>query len=326
MIHISILGSGAWGTALAQVLSRQHQVTVWGRDALKINNYRQNHHHETLKNVCLSQHLHWTSDIQQAIEKIDILILAIPTQQIRTALMPIADFINPNIHIIQTAKGIEMDTGLLIHQLTAEIFPKNPLYLLSGPGFACDVAQSKPTALSLAWQPHEKSNIDMIQNLFFQTSIRPYRHHDITGVALGGALKNILAIAAGFCMGYALGEGAKAAIITRGFNEMLLFAKVLNAEAKTLYGLSGLGDLMLTANSDISRNYQYGFLLGNSTDNQSPNQTTEGYYTLLALQKMTDVNTDFYPIFMALHHLIDGKKTKTEIISDLLDRPLKEEF
>jgi glycerol-3-phosphate dehydrogenase (NAD(P)+) len=326
MTHITILGAGAWGTALGQVLAHNHCVTMWGRSIDKIQHYQTSKSHEGLQGVTLSEHLHWTADIHAALAKTDILILAIPTQNVRKALMPIVNLIKPNIHIIQTAKGIEMDTGLLIHQVTAEIFSQNPIYLLSGPGFAIDLAHLKPTAVSLAWQAHSNSDSDMIQNLFFQTPLRPYRHHDIIGVALGGALKNILAIAAGFCIGYSLGEGAKAAIITRGFNEMMLFAEKLGAETKTLYGLSGLGDLMLTANSNISRNYQYGYMLGQASDTQNPHQTTEGYYTLLALQKMNDVSAKRYPIFTALGHLIEGTKSKTEIITELLDRPLKEEF
>jgi glycerol-3-phosphate dehydrogenase (NAD(P)+) len=326
MAHITILGSGAWGTALGQVLASNHCVTLWGRDTDKINHYQATLTHDGLKGVTLSKNLHWTSDIHQALAKTEILILAIPTQHLRKALIVFKDLINKTIPIIQTAKGIEMNTGLLIHQVTQEIFPRNPLYLLSGPGFAIDLAQLKPTALSLSWQEHSHSNIDMIQNIFFQTPLRPYRHHDMIGVALGGALKNILAIAAGFCIGYALGEGAKAAIITRGFNEMLLLAKQFNAEPKTLYGLSGLGDLMLTANSNLSRNYQYGYMLGQALDKPLPNQTTEGYYTLLALQKTNNLDEKTYPIFMALGHLIEETKSKTDIVSELLDRPLKEEF
>lgn len=326
MARITILGAGAWGTALGQVLSHHHHVTIWGRDEEKISSYKKTHSHDKLKNINLSPTLNWTSDLEKSLANMDILILAIPTQQIRTALMSIIHLIPHTIHIIQTAKGIEITTGLLVHQITAQIFPHNPLYLLSGPGFAIDVAGLKPTALSLAWQEHPNSDSDAIQNLFFQTPIRPYRQHDITGVALGGALKNILAIAAGFCMGFNLGEGAKAAIITRGFNEMVLFAQNLKAESQTLYGLSGLGDLMLTANSELSRNYQYGFALGNNADNQNPNQTTEGYYTLLALQKMNQMNVENYPIFTALGQLINQEKTKTQIITDLLERPLRQEF
>lgn len=326
MAHITILGAGAWGTALGQVLAQNHTVTMWGRNSDKIQHYHTSKTHEGLQGVTLSPNLNWTSDIHKALEKTDILVLAIPTQQSRDALTPFKNLIDNNIPIIQTAKGIEMNTGLLVHQVTTEVFPQNPIYLLSGPGFAIDLAHLKPTAISLAWQEHPSSDIDMIQNLFFQTPLRPYRHHDIIGVALGGALKNILAIAAGFCIGYSLGEGAKAAIITRGFNEMMLFAEKLGAEPKTLYGLSGLGDLMLTANSNISRNYQYGYALGQSKDQYQPHQTTEGYYTLLALQKMNNLDSHIYPIFTALGYLINGTKSKTDIVTELLERPLREEF
>lgn len=326
MVNITILGSGAWGTALGQVLAQHHHVTLWGRNQDKISHYQASKTHENLESVVLSEKLNWTCDIQQALEKTETLILSIPTQQVRNALTEFKSLIANNIPIIQTAKGIEMNTGLLIHQVTADIFPKNQLYLLSGPGFAIDLAQLKPTAVSLAWQNNPESDIETIQNLFLQTPLRPYRHHDIIGVALGGALKNILAIAAGFCMGYSLGEGAKATIITRGFNEMMLFAEKFKAETKTLYGLSGLGDLMLTANSMLSRNYRYGYKLGQSDNNFVSNQTIEGYFTLLALQKMNNFNKNEYPIFNALIDLIDNKKPKQHIIRELLERPLKEEF
>lgn len=325
MKKISIIGAGAWGTALGQILALRHQVTIWGRNYDKIKSYQETGQHDKLANIPLRENIHWTSDIQQACQDTNIFVLSIPTQHIRSVLDEFKSYIPQAALIIQTAKGIEMNTGMLVHDVTKDVLPENPLYILSGPGFAIDVAQSKPTALSLAG---EEKYMKSVQELFVNSSIRPYAHHDVTGVSLGGALKNILAIAAGFCMGYALGEGAKSAIITRGFNEILPPAIQMGAKAQTLYGLSGLGDLMLTANSDLSRNYQFGYMLGQSDDHMENllSQTTEGYYTLLALEKIIDINSENYPIFNSLMDLITQKKSKQQIIYDLLDRPLREEF
>ncbi|MFT6072301.1 MAG: glycerol-3-phosphate dehydrogenase (NAD(P)+) [Alphaproteobacteria bacterium] len=326
MAHITILGSGAWGTALGQILSLNHTVTIWGRSSDKITGYAQSSQHSALKGVILSSKIHWTSCINNALEKAEIIILSIPTQHCRDALHKIHPLIKHHIPLIQTAKGIEIETGLFTPQITHDIFPNNPNFLLSGPGFAIDLAHLRPTAVSLASMSHHKDTIQLIQDLFLQTPLRPYHQTDMMGVALGGALKNVLAIAAGFCIGHNLGEGAKSAIITRGFNEMILLAKALKADSQTLYGLSGLGDLMLTANSMTSRNYQYGHALGHNETMNLSDATVEGYHTLLALEKKVTLDVQNYPIFSALSDLIGQRKSKAEIIAHLLDRPFKEEF
>lgn len=324
MKNITILGSGAWGTALGQALSKTHNITIWGRNADKINHYTSTHTHHHLPHIKINPNIKWVSDITWACNKADILIFSIPTQEIRNVLIHIKHLISDTIPLIQTAKGIEITTGQLVHQITKDVLPQNPLFILSGPGFAIDVAASKPTALSLAGT-NEKM-LAKIQKLFVNTSIRPYAHHDMIGVALGGALKNILAIAAGFCIGHNLGEGAKAAIITRGFNEIIQPSVKIGAETKTLYGLSGLGDLMLTANSPLSRNYQFGYLLGHNSNKLDLNQTTEGYYTLLALENIITITPKNYPIFSALIDLIKHHKPINKVIQNLFERPLKEEF
>jgi glycerol-3-phosphate dehydrogenase (NAD(P)+) len=328
MANITILGAGAWGTALGQILaeSHRHLVTIWGRDAEKIANHASLKHHHNLKDVVLSSKIIWTSDIQKALNESEVIILAIPTQYCRTVLLQYQDLIKSDIPIIQTAKGIEISTGLFTPQIVQEIFSNNPIFCLSGPGFAVDLAHLRPTALSLATHQQDKKIINFIQNLFLQTPLRPYQQNDLIGVSLGGALKNILAIAAGFCIGHNLGEGAKSAIITRGFNEMMSLAKIYKANPKTLYGLSGLGDLMLTSNSMLSRNYQYGYALGKNESLNISNSTVEGYHTLLALMKNNNLEPKDYPIFSSLNHLLCQTQSKSEIIAHLLDRPFKQEF
>jgi len=325
MTKITILGAGAWGVALAQVLSSGHDVTIWGRDVDKITHLKHNLLHNSLENIRLSENIYWTSNITEALKGVEILIVSIPTQHCRSVIEQYKELLPKNLPIIQTAKGIEIKTGLLTPQIIADQLPDNPIFLLSGPGFASDLAALKPMAASLSAFAKGQAIIKDIQNIFLNTPLRPYQQNDIMGVALGGALKNILAIAAGFCIGHNLGEGAKAAIITRGFNEMMRLAQAFKADVKTLYGLSGLGDLMLTANSMVSRNYQYGYMLGQE-EQMSSSVTVEGFHTLLALEKKISLNPQEFPIFSALRHLIQQKKSKSEIISELLDRPFKQEI
>lgn len=325
MKHITILGAGAWGSALGQVLAQNHNVTIWGRNSEKITALDSYNQHPSLENMHLSENIIWTSNIHEALTNTDILFLAIPTQFCRSVLKEYAHLIPVNIPVIQTAKGIEIETGLLAPQILTDYLDQHPILQLSGPGFAIDLAKLKPTAVSLAAYQGD-FDIKNIQNLFVNTPLRPYAQKDIMGVALGGALKNILAIAAGFCIGHQLGEGAKSAIITRGFNEMMYLADMFKADAKTLYGLSGLGDLMLTANSLISRNYQYGYELGKDSADILTQKTVEGFHTLFALEKKIDLTPQEFPIFSSLSDLLQQKKSTGQIINNLLDRPFKQEL
>ena len=333
---IIILGAGAWGTALAMVLvGIGHRVIIVGRNHEKIEYHREFLTHEALPDIDLSPDILWSSDVSISLLCADIILLALPTQAVSHYLQTIKSDIPENIPIIQTAKGIEITTGHLIHHVTEKILPSHPIILLSGPSFAIDVAQGKPTAVTVA--ARDVYYAQMIQNLFTNSILRPYTSDDIAGVALGGAVKNVLAIAAGYVAGYGLGESAKSALITRGFKEILHLCPYFHAHTETLYGLSGLGDLILTTGGLGSRNYRYGFELARqeilkekTSENHShitkkPISTVEGYHTISALMKILPHITGDFPILNALSHLTQENVAFSKILYDILHRPFKDE-
>lgn len=324
---IVIFGAGAWGTALGHCLSKAgHAVMMVGRSKDKIEYYRETCTHPALENVSLCPNILWTDDVNIALERAQYIILAIPTQYVR----PFLETLPPieNIPIIQTAKGIEIRSGKLIHDVTTENLKKKcPVILLSGPSFAIDIAHHKPTAITLACQDTQAAL--HVQQLFEETEIRPYITNDCNGVALGGALKNILAIAAGFTIGYGLGESAKAALLTRSFQEVILLSHVFNAQKETLYGLSGLGDIMLTCSGMQSRNYRYGFEAGQKAlqkeSNKAPTYTAEGFYTLEALMPLMIEKKIEFPILYMLSRLLKDEISAADLLTALLKRPFKKE-
>ena len=215
----------------------------------------------------------------------------------------------------------------MIDEVTQKYLPDNPITLLSGPGFAKDVAQNKPTAVTVASNKIE--NAEFIQGLFSYSHLRPYASADVKGVALGGALKNVLAIAAGFVSGYGLGESAKAALITRGFSEIVRFSGFFeNTQKETFYGLSGLGDIILTCGSDTSRNFRFGTeiaqnLLLKKDTLEDPSYTAEGYHTLKALMPLMKGKEKEFPILNSLSLLLSKQSDFATILENLLSRPLK---
>lgn len=332
---IIVLGAGAWGTALAMILvGVGHRVIVVGRNPDKIEYHRETLTHDALPDIALSPDILWSSDASLSLLCADIIVLALPTQSVSSYLETIKFDIPDDIPIIQTAKGIEITTGHLIHHVTEKILTSHPIILLSGPSFAIDVAQGKPTAVTVA--SRDIKYAQMVQNLFTNSILRPYTSDDIAGVALGGAIKNILAIAAGYVVGYGLGESAKSALMTRGFKEMLHLCPYFEAHSETLYGLSGLGDLILTAGGLGSRNYRYGYELARQelfkekmgkdySVNKKPLSTVEGYHSISALMKILPHIRGDFPILTALSHLTQENLAFATILHDILHRPLKNE-
>ena len=328
---IAVCGAGAWGTALGQILSvAGHYVIIAGRNRDKIEHYRETLTHDKLgDDIVLSPDIIWSDDINMAVQQADIIILSVPTQYVAGFLTEHYEYFAKDALIVQTAKGIDIESGLLIHDITARHAPHHKVILLSGPGFARDVVRLKPTAVSIAH--HDKNISEIIQNLFENTPIRPYSVTDIDGVALGGAMKNILAIAAGYVMGYDLGESAKAALLTRGFSEIGRLSSYFNAQKETLFGLSCFGDLMLTTSGMESRNYRYGFELAQNAKYQSteagdiftPSYTAEGYYTLKALLPLLNEHKNEFPILESLSLLLSGAGTFHDVMKTLLSRPMR---
>ncbi len=318
---IWVYGAGAFGTALAISLAQNGPVTLWARDAdharemakTRVNNRR-------LPGVTLPEAIRITATLRPRAPG-DICLLTIPTQKLRDFLQAHASAL-VGCTLVACCKGIEQDTGFGPTGIIADVNPSATAAMLTGPSFAADIARGLPTALTLACNDAARGKA--LQRALTTPNLRMYRTTDTTGAELGGALKNVMAIACGAAMGAGLGESARAALITRGFAEMSRMAVHLGADPETLHGLSGFGDLILTCTSDQSRNYRFGLSLGRGQPFDT-GVTVEGVATARAvLAKSGDMTLDM-PITAAVVALIDDKLRVGEALDMLLSRPLKEE-
>ena len=325
---ISVIGAGAWGTALAEVISRQeNKVNLWARedDVVKSIN-TSNTNNLYLPNTKLSKLIIAHNNLNDVLD-CDLLLMVTPAQFMRSILDDLKNDLNEEVPIVLCSKGIEVNTLCLMSEIAESIIPKNPLAVLSGPSFASDVVNNKPTAVTLACKNPTigKSIADSI-NL---TTFRPYLSEDVIGAQIGGATKNVIAIAAGVVEGQNLGDSARAATIARGYSEINRLAVALGGQEETLTGLSGMGDLILTCNSKTSRNFSLGMKLGQglnaheATNNLS--SVAEGMYSAKAIDKLSKKLGIEMPITNAVNDLIERNRSLGEIIDDLLSRPIRRE-
>lgn len=259
-MKVAILGSGAWGTALAVSFAPRHQVTLWSREAEEIEvMIRERYNQRFLPDVPLPAELKLSTSLNEALADADLVIVAVPVAGLRSTLQQLAKLPSP-VSVIWVCKGFESETSQFPHQIAEEILPASfPRGVLSGPSFAQEVARSQPTAMTLASNDGEFAQ-RMAKSLH-HSRLRIYSSTDVVGVEIGGAVKNVLAIAAGICDGMQMGLNARAALLTRGLAEMTRLGLQMGGRAETLGGLSGVGDLILTCTGDLSRNRQVGMLL-----------------------------------------------------------------
>lgn len=320
-MSISVLGSGAFGTALAISLAGNATVTLWARNSDHANAMRTERRNEKrLPGVMLPDNLTVTDDIGVAAQN-KTLLLTIPMQKLRALLIEQSAVLAGKT-LIACCKGIELNSGLGPIAVLREVLPGAHSALLTGPSFAADIARGLPTALTLACEDAEQGK-DLQQRLT-TSNIRLYRTTDTTGAEQGGALKNVMAIACGAVIGAGLGDSARAALMTRGYAEMQRMALACGARPETLAGLSGFGDLTLTCSSELSRNYQLGLSIGRG-EAFDPTITVEGAATArAAAAKSVEMKIDM-PITQTVTNLIDQRLTIAEAVAQLLARPLKEE-
>lgn len=322
---IAVLGGGAWGTALATIILRAgHHAILWARDGktvAAINNAHENPLY--LQNIALDPALVATSDLDAAIDSAACVLAVTPAQAMRGLLDSLADRLAPGTPLILCAKGIERDTGMLMSQLAAELLPQTPIAALSGPSFATDVAAGLPTAVTIAAE--DEALAVSLAALLSSAAFRCYSSSDLTGVEIGGALKNVLAIAAGAVAGAGLGASAQAALVTRGFVELRRVGVALGAEPETLMGLAGLGDLILTCSSAQSRNFAYGMALG-AGENLEGRPLAEGVATAAVAARIARDNGVDAPIIAAVEALLAANITIADAVAALMARPLKSEF
>ncbi|TWG50054.1 NAD(P)H-dependent glycerol-3-phosphate dehydrogenase [Aminobacter sp. J44] len=321
--RITVLGGGAWGTALALTSLRAgHDTTLWARDresVASINERRENPRY--LPGIGLDDRLKATADLAAALSAADCVLAVVPAQTMRSVLIEISS-LPKGVPLVLCAKGIERGTGKLLSEIAAEILPETPIAALSGPSFATDVARGLPTAVTVA--STDAALASGLAALFSSRSFRCYSSTDLTGVEVGGALKNVLAIAAGAVAGAGLGASAQAAMVTRGFVELRRVGAAFGAEPETLMGLSGLGDLILTCGSEQSRNFAYGVALGRG-DNRDGLKLAEGVATAGIAARLAREKHVEAPIISAVDAILSGRSTIGEAVAALMARPLKSE-
>lgn len=321
MSGIGVIGAGAFGTALAVVEARESRpVRLWGRDAAKMRAMaRVRENVGRLPGVVLPDPLDLVSDLG-ALQEAEILLLALPAQQTGAFLEAHGEAL-PAVPLILCAKGIDARSFLLQTQIAADNRPGHPLGVLTGPGFAGEIARGLPTALTLACTDTVLGH--QLQAALSATRLRLYLTEDATGAQLGGALKNVIAIGCGMVEGAALGMSARAALMTRGFAEITRLAVAMGARAETLGGLSGLGDLALTCASLQSRNFALGHAMG--AGQAGPGGTVEGVATARAACRLGDRHGVEMPVAEAVANVLDATLTLEEAMGALLARPLREE-
>lgn len=317
-MSVSVLGAGAFGTALAISLAGKGPVTLWARDAGDMAERRENA--KRLPGCPFPETLSVTDDLEAGTEA-EILLLAVPMQKFRSVLEEHKDALHEK-HLVACCKGIELSSGVGPVSVISQTIPDATAAILTGPSFAADIARGLPTALTLACADAEAGK--KLQAALTTANLRLYRTTDTIGAELGGALKNVVAIASGAAIGAGLGESARAALMTRGYAEMQRLAAHLKAEPTTLAGLSGFGDLTLTCTSEQSRNYRLGQSLGQGTP-FDPTTTVEGAATARAVDALAcDAGLDM-PITRAVAGLLDNQLDVASAMKSLLTRPLKEE-
>ncbi len=321
---ITIIGGGAWGTALALTCARAGRtVTLWENDVANAARLREKRESLFLPGVRIDDRIALAEALAAAAHA-PVLLLAVPAQAVRSVAQKLAGLIPDRTPIIVCAKGVERGTKKFMSEVIAECMPHVVPAILSGPSFAADVARGMPTAVTLA--ASDGALAAALARTIGSASFRPYHSTDLRGVEIGGAAKNVLAIAAGIVAGRSLGASAAAALITRGFAELVRFGKAYGAKAETMTGLSGLGDLLLTCSSPQSRNFTFGVNLGRGEKPEAIHAgLAEGVFTAPVLVDMARARGVDMPISSAVAALLAGTTSVDEAIDSLLARPLKAE-
>lgn len=319
---VGVIGAGAYGTALADVAARAgRKVVLYARSAAVAEQIQTSRENPRLPGVAIDASVFVTADLALA-ARADIILLTVPSQQLRDALTALAPRLADGKPVVACAKGIERGTHLFMTEVITDVAPNTVPAILSGPNFADDVARGLPTAVTLA-SAHEAVAIDLVKALGSAT-FRPYHSTDVRGVEIGGAAKNVLAIAAGIVAGRKLGASALAALTTRGFSELLRLGLACGARSETLSGLSGLGDLILSCSSAQSRNFSLGAALGRG-EQPARDRLAEGEFTAPVLVELAASRHVDMPVAKAVVAILSGTATIDQAIEGLLTRPFKAE-
>ena len=332
MAKISVIGSGGWGIALTILLHKNgHNLIIWSFDKKEAEELKINRQNKTkLPNILLPEDIKVTNNLKEAVDNKDILVLAVPSKAIRSVSKSLKDIIKDNQIIVNVAKGLEEDTlKTMTDIIEEELKEKNPqVAVLSGPSHAEEVGKGIPTTCVVS--AHNKELTLHLQNIFMNPSFRVYRSPDMIGVEIGGALKNVIALAAGIADGLNYGDNTKAALITRGIKEISSLGVAMGGEQSTFYGLTGLGDLIVTCASMHSRNRRAGILLGQGKTLDEAikevNMVVEGVYSAKsALMAAKKYNIEI-PIIEQVNAVLFENKNAAEAVNELMIRDKKLEI
>ena len=329
MSYIAVIGAGSWGTTLACLLAeKEYDVSLWAFEKDLVETiYNTGINSVYLPDVKLPANLKVTYDIEEAVKKSRYVLNVVPTQFTRSVFKEALKYIPENAVIISASKGIENGTLMTVSSILKQI-TGHQVAVLSGPSFAKEVVNKLPTAVTLATEDPDAGLI--LQEIFNTHYFRVYTHTDVIGVELGGALKNVIAIASGISDGLGLGHSARAALITRGIVEIVRLGVSLGADERTFSGLSGLGDLVLTCTGPLSRNYSVGVNLGKGMKLKeilsSTRSVAEGVATALSAYELSLKQGIEMPIIEQIHDVIYNEKPPADAVSNLMNRTLKSEF
>lgn len=324
MEKICVLGAGSWGTALALVVAKKgYNVSMWTLSedqCQKVNSTRENV--DYLPGVNIPKNIHITTDLKEAINDSSVIVLAVPSQAIRSVCKQIKPFVNKNQILVDVAKGLEKGTGLRLSQVCEKELPECKYVVLSGPSHAEEVSRDIPTTVVVASE--DLTTAEKIQDIFMSPKFRVYTNPDIVGVELGGALKNIIAFGAGICDGLGYGDNAKAALMTRGIREISRLGVAMGAETSTFSGLSGIGDLIVTCTSMHSRNRRAGILIGQGKSLEETlkevKMVVEGITaTEVAYEVAKKLNIEM-PITNAIYSVLHDGANPDEVVDELMMR------
>ena len=329
MKKIGVIGAGSWGTALAITLSAKgHQVKIWDLDKTLLEDMEKSRENtKYLKGILLGENLHIVKTMQEALDGVEIAVFSVPAQHFRNALTGAKPFLKEDMIVVNVAKGIEQKTLFRLSQIAEEIMPGLKYAVLSGPSHAEEVGLGLPTTVAVASKDEDVSH--KVQSTFITNRFRVYTGGDVTGVELGGSLKNIIALGAGISDGVGFGDNAKAALMTRGLAEITRLGVALGAEAPTFAGLTGVGDLIVTCTSMHSRNRRCGIMIGQGMDPSAAKakvgMVVEGMFTAEAAYALAKKAGVEMPITEQIYKVIQGKITARDAVEILMGRDKKHE-
>lgn len=329
MAKVSVIGAGSWGIALACVLEKNgHEVTIWSILEDEINMLREKHEHVTkLPGVKLSEKTGLTTSLEEAIIGRDLLVLAVPSVHTRSTAKSMKEFVAPGQLIVNVGKGIEESSLKILSDVIEEEIPQANVTILSGPSHAEEVGRGLPTTCVVG--AHDKKTAEYVQNVFMNERFRIYTSPDMLGIEVGGALKNVIALAAGMADGLGYGDNTKAALITRGIAEISRLAMAMGAKYETLGGLTGIGDLIVTCASMHSRNRRAGILIGQGKTMQEAmdevQMVVEGVYSAKAAMALAEKYHISMPIIEQVNQVLFENKPAKDAVSELMLRDKKAE-